>query len=102
MAGREKCTIHNAYKVAWDPETNQLVCNQCLFEKQLKSHKAGEIKVEEHEFNQQHIFTALITRDLKTKFDNLYKTYKDGLCDVAEIEHSNVKEILTEQAKTFF
>ena len=60
------------------------------------------VKLEEHELNQNHIFTALMTRDLKTKFDSLYKTYKDGLCDVAEIDHDNVKELLLGQAKTFF
>lgn len=48
------------------------------------------------------MFTALITRELKNRFDGLYKQYKDGLCDVAEIDHKNVKELLLDQAKTFF
>ena len=48
------------------------------------------------------MFTALITKELKQKFDSLYKTYKEGLCDIAEIDHHNVKELLLEQAKEFF
>ena len=43
-----------------------------------------------------------MTRDLKTRFDGLYKQYKDGLCDVSEINHKNVKELLEVQAKMFF
>ena len=43
-----------------------------------------------------------MTRDLKSRFDGLYRQYKEGLCDVAEIDHGNVKELLSEQAKTFF
>ena len=46
------------------------------------------------EVNQSHLFTALITRELKKKFDELYRGYKDGLCDVAEIDHANVREML--------
>ena len=48
------------------------------------------------------MFTALMTRELKTKFDREYKTYKDSLCDVAEIDHENVKQLLLSQAKNFF
>jgi len=48
------------------------------------------------------MFTALITRDLKHKFDGLYKQYKDGLDDVAEVDSKNVKEILTQQTIEFF
>lgn len=40
------------------------------------------------------MFTALITRDLKRKFDKEYKTYKDGLCDVAEVDPDNVKKLM--------
>ena len=43
-----------------------------------------------------------MTRELKSKFDNLYKGYKDSLCDVAEIDHNNVKQLLVDQANTFF
>ena len=48
------------------------------------------------------LFTALITRDLKRKFDREYKAYKDGLCDVAEVEPDNVKELMMFQANEFF
>ena len=105
MAGREKCEIHNAYKVAWDAELKVTTCNQCLFLKQRNasaSESQGIVKLEEHEFNQHHMFTALMTRELKTKFDREYKTYKDSLCDVAEIDHENVKQLLLSQAKNFF
>ena len=55
-----------------------------------------EVKLESTpaEYNQSHMFTALITRELKNKFDELYRGYKDGLCDVAEIDHANVREML--------
>lgn len=89
MAGREKCEKHRAYKVAFDADSNSLMCNQCLFEQQLA--KSGPSKPEQLEFNQHHMFTALMTRDLKNKFDSFYKGYKDGLCDVAEIDHDHVK-----------
>ena len=100
MAGREKCMKHKAYKVAFDDDSNTLMCNQCLFEQQMG--KSSQAKPEALEFNQHHHFTALMTRDIKTKFDGLYKGYKDGLCEVAEIDHANVKELLLEQGKTFF
>lgn len=103
MAGREKCTKHNAYKVAFDADSNSLMCNQCLFEQQLSHNKSpAKADTSAQEFNQHHMFTALITRELKNRFDGLYKQYKDGLCDVAEIDHKNVKELLLDQAKTFF
>ena len=35
------------------------------------------------------MFTALITRELKNRFDGLYKQYKDGLCDVCA-EYVNI------------
>ena len=103
MQGREKCEKHRAYKVAFDADTQTLMCNQCLFEQQTgKSSAEDVVKLEEHEFNQHHMFTALMTRDLKNKFDDQYKTYKDSLCDVSEIDHTNVKKLLLEQAQTFF
>lgn len=91
---------HKAYKIAYDAATESLVCNQCLFEQQLAAHHhnsgtTDEVKLESAaEYNQSHLFTALITRELKTKFDELYRNYKDGLCDVAEIDHANVREML--------
>ena len=38
------------------------------------------------------MFTAIITRDVKKKYDQAYKNYKENLCDTSEIEVSNVKE----------
>ena len=58
--------------------------------------KSSQAKPEALEFNQHHMFTALMTREIKTNFDTLYKGYKDGLCDVAEINHANVKDLLLE------
>lgn len=104
LQGRETCEKHNkALKIAFDAVTGTLVCNQCLFEQQLEqSHSSVEVKQEPAEYNQSHVFTALITRELKTKFDELYRGYKEGLCDVAEIDHANVRDMLVGQARQFF
>jgi hypothetical protein len=48
------------------------------------------------------LFTALITRDLKRKYDKEYQTYKDGLCDIAEVDPEHVKAHMLTQAKDFF
>jgi hypothetical protein len=79
----EICEKHKMYKVAFEPVSGQQMCNQCLFEMQ-------RVKAEVSQEPQQ-MFTALITRDLKRKFDGHYKQYKDSLCDVAEVDPKNVK-----------
>ena len=90
----ELCEKHKQYKVAYEPHSGQQMCNQCLFEIQaVKAENAGE---------PQKMFTALITRDLKKKFDQQYKTYKDSLCDVAEVDPENVKKLMISQVKEFF
>ena len=40
----------------------------------------------------QAMFTALMTREIKNNFDSLYKTYKENLCEVAEVDPQNVKQ----------
>lgn len=40
------------------------------------------------------MFIALVTKDLKKKFDAAYLDYKDSLCEVVDIETSTVKELL--------
>ena len=88
-----KKSSHSRYEkvktssVAFDPATNTLMSNQSLFNSSSQTRE---------DFNQKFMFTALITKELKQKFDSLYKTYKEGLCDIAEIDHQNVKELLLE------
>ena len=100
MTSKVKKSSHAKYEkvktssVAFDPSTNQLMSNQSLFNSSSQTQR--------EDFNHKFMFTALITKELKQKFDSLYKTYKEGLCDIAEIDHHNVKELLLEQAKEFF
>ena len=70
------------------------MCNQCLFELQTVKTEAFQ--------EPQRMFTALITRDLKRKFDREYKQYKDSLCDVAEVDPGNVKKLIVTQVHDFF
>ena len=48
------------------------------------------------------MFTAIITRELKKKYDQAYKGYKDNLCDTSEIEVANVKENMLNQVNEYF
>ena len=48
------------------------------------------------------MFTAIITRDVKKKYDQAYKNYKENLCDTSEIEVSNVKEQMLTQVSEYF
>ena len=50
----------------------------------------------------QAMFTALMTREIKNNFDSLYKTYKDNLCEVSEVDPQNVKQQLIQQTQEFF
>jgi len=90
----EICEKHKSYKVAYEPQSGQQMCNLCLFE--LQAVKSEETK------EPQHLFTALITRDLKRKFDREYKIYKDSLCEVAEVDPDNVKSHMVSQVQEFF
>lgn len=68
--------------------------NQFLFELQrVKTESTAE---------PQPMFIALITRDLKRKFDSQYMQYKDSLCDVAEVDPKNVKALMFTQVQDFF
>jgi hypothetical protein len=90
----EMCEKHKQYKVAYEPISGQQMCNQCLFE--MQSVKTETVQ------EPQKMFTALITRDLKRKFDKEYKQYKDSLCDVAEVDPTNVKTLMVNQVTDFF
>lgn len=91
MQGRERCPKTGNYVVAYDPITSRPLCHQCLFDLKKTQNQSD-----------QNMFTALMTRDLKSRFDEQYRQYKDSLCDVAEIDHANVKDLLCGQAKLFF
>lgn len=41
------------------------------------------------------MFTPLITKDIKRKYDVAYAQYKENRCEVAEIETDHVREVLT-------
>lgn len=80
----EKCQKHNLFKTAYDIEKKVDMCNKCLFEQQsaAKSHsnsglESGKSNLGKAQKMQQFgMFTALITRDLKNKFDTQYVNYK--------------------------
>ena len=48
------------------------------------------------------MFTAIITREVKKKYDQAYKNYKENLCDTSEIEVANVKEQMISQVTEYF
>ena len=77
-------------KVAFDPISRTMMTQKELFERTKGT--------------QPHIsmFTALITKDLKKKYDANYKAYKDSLCEVAEVDPGHVKEMLINSTKEFF
>jgi hypothetical protein len=69
--------------VGFEKDTNKLVTLKDLFE-------TAKVKSE----NTSVMFTPLITKQLKKKFDAAYATYKESRGDIAEVEPVYVKEML--------
>ncbi|CDW90665.1 macronuclear development protein 3 [Stylonychia lemnae] len=67
------------------------MCNKCLYE-------SSKIK---NESSVSALFTPLITKDLKRKYDQAYLQYKESRCEVAEIETEHIKEIMVNRVKDF-
>ncbi len=68
--------------VGFEKDTNKLVTLKDLFETaKVKSESCGVL------------FTPLITKQLKKKFDSAYATYKESRGDIAEVEPQYVKEL---------
>ncbi|CDW74940.1 UNKNOWN [Stylonychia lemnae] len=88
------CQRHNERKVALDQLTNQQICNKCLFENQ-------KIKLENSQ-NQNPLFTPLITKDIKKRYDQQLAIYKDNLQKVQFIQEDYVKQKLTSEVQNYF
>ena len=67
--------------VAFDPVTGQQISNQQLFSQR-------------HQQPHPQMFTALVTRDLKKKFDGVYTDYKLNRDNVSDIKPSRVQSHL--------
>jgi hypothetical protein len=77
--------------VGFEKDTNKLVTLKDLFETaKVKSESSGVL------------FTPLITKQLKKKFDAAYANYKESRGDIAEIEPQYVKELYIQKCNEYF
>ena len=77
--------------VGFEKDTNKLVTLKDLFETaKVKSEASGVL------------FTPLITKQLKRKYDGAYASYKEGRADLSEVEPEYVKELLKKNCSEYF
>jgi len=72
--------------VAFFQDSKEILCNTCIYERKLQGLK----------------FSAIVTKDLKSKFDDSYKQYLAGLGKVGEINPQLAKDSLKTTANDFF
>ena len=83
------CAQHKHPFIAYATATESLLCKLCMFQ---SPKTLGQI-----------IPTALLTKSLKTQYDNTYLQFKQSLCDVSEVsEPDNVREVLREEIRRYF
>eukprot|EP00347_Sterkiella_histriomuscorum_P001966 403369982 len=92
---QELCQKHNEQKVAFDRDSNQLLCNKCIFENQ-------KIKSESSNAHSQTVFTPLITKDIKKRYDQAYKVFTERATNIEDIEPEKVKKLLIQQVRNYF
>ena len=92
--------------VAWDPISQTMMNNTQLYVRYREMSEKLETEEPVQQAQEQKepnvMFTAIITRELKKKYDGAYKQYKDNLCDTSEIEVNNVREQLLSQVNEYF
>ena len=76
MNGPEFCLRHNEANVGMVPNTKEIVCNSCIFEKKLMAVK----------------FTALVSKELRTQFNEAFGKYKDGMNQINGVDSALVKQ----------
>ena len=86
----DMCLLHPKQPIiAFNMTTNKLVCKLCMFLKPSPGEPGfgqGPPKI---------IPTALITKTLKTQFDQTFLEYKQNLCDILELtESNNIQDLL--------
>lgn len=77
--------------MGYEKDSNKLVTLKDLYEgAKVKQESSGVM------------FTPLITKQLKKRFDAAYTTYKDSIGDVSEVEPDCVRELLKTKCNDFF
>ena len=80
----------NEVVVGFEKDTNKLVTLRDLYESAKVKSESGVM------------FTPLITKQLKRRFDTAYASYKESRGDIAEIEPQYVRELLQNKCTEFF
>ena len=82
----EICPITGCNYVAYDPTTEKLLCNKCIFEQNLDGLQ----------------FTALVTRQLKTIFDQKYDEYRKSHQRMQHLSPKHTSIAIKKRVEEFF
>ena len=78
------CSLHPQHPIiAFNQTSGELVCKMCLYTQ--RGGGIGKMKI---------VPTAMITKTLKSSYDQTFNNYKQNLCDVSELsQDQNLQEL---------
>lgn len=88
----ETCPVHHELLVAYNKNSNQLVCNKCIYE--LSDDNEDVLK---------HLtFTSFVASCLKEQFDEKFNHYKDTYSKMGQVAPGSIKSTLETTVSQFF
>jgi len=82
----ERCTKHGEINVGYIQETDQVVCNKCIYDDKLEKIK----------------FIALVSKELNFKFQQAFNEYKQSISKLDNVDPDLVKQKFAAIVKEFF